>query len=74
MIAVIIKCQKEVSMVMILKYILKPVEEGTKLTYMMDYEMPRGIPVKTVLKRFEKHSGETDTHWNGTNGKGVNVC
>jgi len=42
---------------MTLTYILKPVEEGTKVTYAMDYEMPGGILGKTLDKLFgEKHA------------------
>jgi len=35
---------------MTLTYTLKPVEDGTKLTYSMEYEMPGGIVGKTLGK------------------------
>ena len=38
-------------------YILKPVENGTKLTYAMDYEMPWGILGK-ILDRLGHRLGE----------------
>jgi len=38
-------------------YILKPVEEGTKLTYTIDYEMPWGILGK-FLDKLGHRSGE----------------
>jgi len=42
---------------MTLTHTLKPVEEGTKLTYAMDYEMPGGILGKGLDKLFgEKHA------------------
>jgi len=41
----------------LITYILKPVEEGTKLTYAMDYEMPWGILGK-FLGKLGHGSGE----------------
>ena len=42
---------------MTLTYILKPVEDGTKITYAMEYEMPGGIIGKTLGKLVgDKHA------------------
>ena len=45
------------SMTMTITYILESVEEGTKLTYAMDYEMPWGILGK-FLDKLGGRSGE----------------
>ena len=39
-------------------YILEPVEDGTKLTYAVSYEMPYGIFGKFIEKLFAKRLGE----------------
>jgi len=39
-------------------YILEPVEDGTKLTYVVDYEMPWGIFGKFIEKTIGKRLGE----------------
>ena len=39
-------------------YILEPIEEGTKLTYMVEYEMPWGILGKFFEKTLGKRLGE----------------
>jgi hypothetical protein len=41
-----------------LTYILEPVEDGTKLTYTVEYEMPWGIFGKFIEKTFGKRLGE----------------
>jgi len=42
---------------MTLTYVLKPVEEGTRLTYAMEYEMPGGILGRTLDRLLgEKHA------------------
>jgi len=38
--------------------VLEPVEDGTKLTYAVDYEMPWGIFGKFIEKLFAKRIGE----------------
>ena len=39
-------------------YILEPTDEGTKLTYVVEYEMPWGIFGKFIEKLFAKRLGE----------------
>jgi hypothetical protein len=39
-------------------YILEPVKDGTKLTHLVDYEMPWGIFGKFLEKSFAKRIGE----------------
>ena len=41
-------------------YILKPTDEGTKLTYVVEYEMPWGIVGKFLAKLFLKRMGERE--------------
>ena len=43
----------------IIKYLLELVEEGTKFTYIVDYEIPLGI-LGRALSRMLKGSGERD--------------
>ena len=43
----------------IIKYLLEPVEGGTKFTYRVDYEIPMGI-LGRALSRMFKGSGERD--------------
>ena len=40
--------------------VLEPVEEGTKFTYAVSYEMPWGIFGKFIEKLFAKRMGESD--------------
>jgi carbon monoxide dehydrogenase subunit G len=40
--------------------VLEPVEEGTKLTYAVNYEMPWGIFGKFIEKSFAKRMGERE--------------
>jgi len=40
--------------------ILEPIEEGTKLTYAVEYEMPWGVFGKFIEKLFSKRMGERD--------------
>jgi len=42
-------------------FILKPVEEGTKLTCMGDFEMPWGILGKALDKLYAQRAGEKQT-------------
>jgi uncharacterized protein YndB with AHSA1/START domain len=39
-------------------YVLEPVEDGTKLTHLVDYEMPWGVFGKFLEKAFAKRMGE----------------
>jgi hypothetical protein len=41
-------------------YILKTTDEGTKLTYVVEYEMPWGIVGKFLAKLFSKRMGERE--------------
>jgi len=40
--------------------VLEPVEDGTKLTYVTEYEMPWGVFGKFLEKAFSKRIGERD--------------
>lgn len=41
-------------------YILKPTDEGSRLTYVVEYEMPWGIFGKFIAKLFAKIMGERE--------------
>ena len=42
----------------LMTYVLEPVEDGTKLTYVVEYEMPGGIFGKFIDKTIGKRLGE----------------